>query len=207
VYVAPHRYVSLFTPSLQWVPWPLLTEALRFPTFVGTMGSYDCCRPFPATSGLPWRQVLHVEGLFASRGTPSFPSGPGSFWVGQNPYPARERSAALLGSREVLLKACPGLATPATPKQPRIIGCLDAAFRYRNGVGIAMVNDFGAEPSRPASSLCTLPPVGRPTSGNTRYWSACCALARPDLHRRDFFERFHCLIQIPLSRAFPSAIR
>ena len=35
MYVAPHRYVSLFTPSLQWVPWPLLTEALRFPTFVG----------------------------------------------------------------------------------------------------------------------------------------------------------------------------
>jgi hypothetical protein len=173
VYVAPHRYVSLFTPSLQWVPWPLLTEALRFPTFVGTMGSYDCCRPFPATSGLPWRQVLHVEGLFASRGTPSFPSGPGSFWVGQNRYPARERSAALLGSREVLLKACPGLATPATPRQPRICGCLYTAFRYRNGVGIAMVNDFGAEPSRPASSLCTLPPVGRPTRGNTRYWSAC----------------------------------
>src|SRR5215469_18755369 len=119
-------------------------------------------RPFPATSGLPWRQVLHVEGLFASRGTPSFPSGPGSFWVGQNPYPARERSAALLGSREVLLNACPGLATPATPKQPRIIGCLDAAFRCRNGVGIAMVNDFGAEPSRPASLLCTLPPRRSP---------------------------------------------
>jgi hypothetical protein len=82
VYVAPRRYVSLFPPSLQWVPWPLLSEALWFPTFVGTMGSYDCCRPFPAASGLPWQQVLHVEGLFASRGTPSFPSGPGSLWVG-----------------------------------------------------------------------------------------------------------------------------
>ena len=33
------------------------------------------------------------------------------------------------------------------------------------------------------------------------------ALTRPDLHRRDFFERFHYLIQILLSRAFPSAIR
>ena len=109
------RYVHLFPPSLQWVPWPLLTEALRFPTFVGTMGSYDCCRPVPATSGLPWQQVLHVEGLFASRGTPSFPSGPGSFWVGQNPYPARERSAALLGSWRIPLEA----------------------FRLINGVGIA----------------------------------------------------------------------
>jgi len=26
------RYVHLFPPSLQWVPWPLLPEALRFPT-------------------------------------------------------------------------------------------------------------------------------------------------------------------------------
>src|SRR5215469_13056863 len=32
------------------------------------------------------------------------------------------------------------------------------------------------------------------------------ALTRPDLHRRDFFERFHYLIQFLLSRAFPSAI-
>jgi hypothetical protein len=55
---------------------------------------------------------------------------------------------------------------------PRVCGT-DAAFRCRNGVSIAMVNDFGAEPSRPASSLCTLPPVSRPTRGNTRYWSAC----------------------------------
>jgi hypothetical protein len=28
----------LLPPSLQWVPWPLLAEALRFPTFTGTMG-------------------------------------------------------------------------------------------------------------------------------------------------------------------------
>jgi hypothetical protein len=32
-------YVHLFPPSLQWVPWPLLAEALRFPTFAGTTGS------------------------------------------------------------------------------------------------------------------------------------------------------------------------
>jgi len=33
----------------------------------------------------------------------------------------------------------------------------------QNGVGIATVADFGAEPSRPASLLCTLrhPPVTR----------------------------------------------
>jgi hypothetical protein len=26
-------------PSLQWIPWPPLARALRFSTFVGTMGS------------------------------------------------------------------------------------------------------------------------------------------------------------------------
>src|SRR5215831_19379052 len=77
-------------------------------------------RPFPATSGLPWRQVLHVEGLFASRGTTLVSLGTWFFSGWAEPHPARERSVALLGSREVLLKACPGLGTPATPEQPRV---------------------------------------------------------------------------------------
>jgi len=38
-YVSFGRYVRLFTPSLQWVPWPPLSGALRFPTFAGTVGS------------------------------------------------------------------------------------------------------------------------------------------------------------------------
>ena len=38
-YVSFGTYVSLFPPSLQWVPWPLLAQALRFPTFTGTIGS------------------------------------------------------------------------------------------------------------------------------------------------------------------------
>jgi hypothetical protein len=47
VYVALHRYVYLFAPSLRRVPWPLLSEALRFPAFVGTMGAYDCSPTLP----------------------------------------------------------------------------------------------------------------------------------------------------------------
>src|SRR5215510_193411 len=42
--------------------------------------------PLPATSGLPWWQVLLAEGLFASRRTPSLPSGPGSILVGLNRF-------------------------------------------------------------------------------------------------------------------------
>ena len=30
-----NRFVRLLPPSLQWVPWPLLAEALRFPALVG----------------------------------------------------------------------------------------------------------------------------------------------------------------------------
>ena len=42
------------TPSLPWVPWPPLAEALRFPTFLATMGFYDLLEipPWPLRSTL-----------------------------------------------------------------------------------------------------------------------------------------------------------
>ena len=155
-YVTLRRYVFLFAPSLRRVPWPLLSEALRFAAFIGTMGAYDCSPTLPChlrsplAAGTPRRgSVRFPWDTLVSLGTWFF-----SGWA--EPHPARERSEALLGSREVLLKACPGLGTPATPEQPRTIGCLDAAFRCPNGVGVTMMYDVGAEPSRPASLLCTL---------------------------------------------------
>jgi hypothetical protein len=51
------RFVFLFPPSLQWVPWPPLSEALRFPTFTGTMGSYDRSALVRTPYGFP---RLHV---------------------------------------------------------------------------------------------------------------------------------------------------
>jgi hypothetical protein len=38
-YVSIDRYVDLFVPFLQRVPWPPLAGALRFPSFFGTMDS------------------------------------------------------------------------------------------------------------------------------------------------------------------------
>jgi hypothetical protein len=59
-----NRYVYLLAPSFQWVSWPLLSEALRFPTFLGTMGSYDCSPTLPCRLRFPpGPQVLRVEGL------------------------------------------------------------------------------------------------------------------------------------------------
>ena len=44
-YVSFARYIRLGNPSLQWVPWPPLAGALRFSTFLGTIGFYDCAIP------------------------------------------------------------------------------------------------------------------------------------------------------------------
>src|SRR5882762_8885228 len=75
---------------------------------------------------------------------------------------------ALLGSWEILVEACPELGTPATPGGPCIIGRPGTGFRWANGVGTAMIFDFGAEPSRPASLLCTL------RTHSKRAHSECC---------------------------------
>ena len=76
------------------------------------MGS---CDHSPTTSGLPRRQVLLVEGLFASRERPLASLGTWFHLGWAEPHPVREREAVLLGSRGIHLKACPGLGTPATP--------------------------------------------------------------------------------------------
>jgi hypothetical protein len=112
-------------------------------------------RPFPATSGLPWRQVLHVEGLFASRETPSFPSGPGFFGLGRT-APSSGEVGCSPGFTGSPLESMPRARDSGDPRATSPIGCLDAAFRYPNGVGVAMMSDVGAESSRPASLLCTL---------------------------------------------------
>jgi hypothetical protein len=95
------------------------------------------------------------------------------------------------------LKACPGLGTPATPVPPRVVGRPGAAFRRANNVGIATMNDFGAEPSRPASLLSTLrPPVARP-GARLATGPPAAALTGLDSHQLDSFEGFHRLISDP----------
>jgi hypothetical protein len=54
------------------------------------------------------------------------------------------------------LESMPRARDSGDPRATSPIGCLDAAFRYPNGVGVAMMSDVGAESSRPASLLCTL---------------------------------------------------
>src|SRR5438552_8997502 len=75
------------TPSLQWVPWPPLAGALRFPTFIGTMGFYDRSRSIRHPSGRP---------------------------LGSRTSPNEEEIGSSLRFLGHPCGACPGLETPAS---------------------------------------------------------------------------------------------
>ena len=84
------------------------------------------------------------------------------------------------------------LETPATPSQPRSNGCPDAALHLVNGVGIATMDDFGAE----FITACFLavyashPPVAQREATLATDLPAT-ALTGLDLHQLDFIERCH----------------
>jgi hypothetical protein len=149
--------------------------------------------PVAVASGLPWQQVSARRGFV--RFLWGVPSSPGTWsssgWAGPTPI-LRQRQGALLGSREIPLEACPVLETPATPGQPRSNGCPDAALRLVNGVGIATMDDFGAE----FITACFLavyashPPVTRRMATLATGLPAT-ALTGLDLHQLDFSKRFH----------------
>src|SRR5215831_21284007 len=102
------------TPFLRWVPWPPLAGALRFPTFVGTMGFYDCSPSIRNPSGRPLasRTSLTEEEMGSSLRFLGHPCG-----------------------------ACPGLETPASRRDLAISVaaryCLPLAQprRPRNDIG------------------------------------------------------------------------
>ena len=68
----------------------------------------------------------------------------------------------------------------------------DTAFRHNNGVGFRNKVDFGAQSSRPASSLCTLRTRRSPDGMATLATGLpATALTGPDLHRLDPNKEFH----------------
>ena len=74
---------------------------------------------------------------------------------GRLPVLAKEMgsSPVFLGSP---LGSVPRAGDSGGPRSPRAIGGPSVAFRQANGVGNRHANDFGADSSRPASSLSTL---------------------------------------------------
>ena len=102
-------------PSLQWIPWPPLAGALRFSTFIGNMGRYDC-------------STIH----------PRLPS----VSLGRRYLPDSEEMESSLGFLGNPWEACPELGTPADPDRPRSNGRPGTAFRKANDVGIRDENRF-----------------------------------------------------------------
>jgi hypothetical protein len=144
-------------------------RALRFPTFAGTMGSYDCSaiRPRSPLVSLGGR-YLREEAIGSSLG------------FLENPFGSMPRARDSGG-----------------PVRPHPTGRPGTAFRSHNSVGVRHGFDFGAESSRPASLLCTLRTHRSP--GEWQHVLPACwlALAGRDSHPLDSTKRFHWLISAP----------
>jgi len=138
------RYVHLFPPSLQWVPWPLLSEALRFPTFTGTYGFVRLLiHPWTDAYSLPWRPCCRSR---------------------------KRRWRALLGSWGIHLETCLELETPAIsvrPSQFRSSPC--AAFRRDDSVSIATLGISELNLRSLLPCCVRFAPTSCPVNGNTRY--------------------------------------
>jgi hypothetical protein len=105
-------------------------------------------------------------------------------------------------SWRILVKACPGLGTPAAPNDLAlaVVQILPSARLMASAS--ATTNDFGAESSRPTVSLSTLqPPSVTRREARLATGLPATALTGLDLHQLDSYERFHQLI---LNSPFPS---
>src|SRR5437879_4584523 len=129
------------TPSLQWVPWPPLAGALRFPTFIGTMGFYDRSRSIRHPSGRP---------------------------LGSRTSPNEEEIGSSLRFLGHPCGACPGLETPASrPDLANSGRCRILPSACSDTSALPPMNICGADPSRPAAllpTLCPHRPSEEPTS-------------------------------------------
>jgi hypothetical protein len=76
---------------------------------------------------------------------------------------------------------------------------------WGEGVGIAMMGDFGADLRGLLPRCVRFAPTSHPVNGNTRYWPVCSTLTRRDLHPLDRTKRFHLFIRFLLLQAFPNA--
>ncbi len=105
-------------------------------------------------------------------------------------------------SWRILVKACPGLGTPAALSNLALAVAQILPSARLIASASATTNDFGAESSRPTSLLSTLqpPPVTR-REARLATGLPATALTGLDFHQLDSYERFHQLI---LNSPFPS---
>jgi len=140
-------------------------------------------------------------------GHPSQP-GPGPLRQACHACLVRKETRGLPGSWGIPVNACPGLGTPAAPNDLALSVVRMLSSARLTASTAATVNDFGAAPSRPASSRPTLHP--RPVARREARLASglpATALTGLDLHQLDPIERFPSAhLDFPLSQAWPGAI-
>ena len=160
------RYVHLFPPSLQWVPWPLLAEPCGSPPS-SVLWVRKTARPHPCPPlvSLGDRVTALVSGEMAS--SPGFL---------ENPFESMPRARD---------SGDPGGASQYRSAKCSLPPCQQR--RHRNH------RVFGAEPSRPASLLCTLRTHQSPGEWQHSLPACSLAFAGRDLHPLDSIKWFHLL--------------
>jgi hypothetical protein len=143
---------------------------------------YGVVRLLPARPGRLWfpstARYLSVEcgvcspgqRIPASRGRALLGSG------GAQCLSLREETGGLPGSWRIPVNACPGLGTPAAPNDLAVTVVRMLASARLTASPSATANVFGADPSRPASSLPTLRP--RQSPGERQGSLPACPLRR-----------------------------
>jgi hypothetical protein len=171
-HVSLDQSVGLFPPSLQWVP--AVTSSPPSPVLWGRKTPPCPSRPSPVSLDgavpLRWMRVCSPgQCIQTSRGR--------AHW-GQACHACllREEAGGLPGSWGIHVKACPGLGTPAAPNDLAVTVVRMLSSARLTASTSATVNDFGAAPSRPASSLPTLHP--RQSPGERQGSLPACPLRR-----------------------------
>jgi len=165
---------------------------------IGTSG----CPPLPSDgfrreAGSPPSSVLRVSK------TPPCPSRQPLVSLG-HAVPLRMRKrGGLPRSWGIPVRACPGLATPAARREPRLAVPAIQPSVTLTASASATVNDFGAE-FHAARSLVVYASPRRSPGAGARLTTGlpATALTGLDFHQLDSVQRFHALITFLLCHAF-----
>lgn len=150
-------------------PLPSTGSLGRFPRFPGTMGCSDFSTPFP-------RPPVSLGGRYhRSRFVRSAPSHrEGSAWPG----PIHRWAHAVFSGGDVEISQVPGEPPVDVPRSRTPAGPSPPGQSRRRGRGLPLTErrrhprttEFRGSMTRPAHSLSTLHPRGRPRRRKTRFW-------------------------------------
>jgi hypothetical protein len=169
---------------------------------------YGFVRLLPALRGQPLVSLdrplpLPPDARSLLRPVHPYRSRPGSLLPGE-PLPlfAGGDWEVFPSSWRILVKACPGLGTPAAPNDLALTVAQMLPSARLIASASATTNDFGAESARPTYLLSTLqPPSVTRREARLATGPPATALTGLDFHQLDSYERFHQLI---LNSPFPS---